>query len=440
MDFVKKDKIKDNLILSLIDTLLDVYSYNNSIINVSERQQYQRSNLSAYNLDKNIIKNKIIAKLIKFNILDKDITNENENEIDLKNNIYNLISDELSTQIISNNSFDVKKEILDIISDEITLLNNSSIEVSEELDSSHSGISKELQGLRPYWYGSAYKNTSITCEFLGSGGFSNVYKVYNNLDDKFYAVKKIGINQIFYKSLFEVRSMAKLDHKNIIRYHTSWLESKFNNNLDIKQILDNSSDNLELVKYENGSFETDHSEYDEKNYDKFIFIQMELCKNNLTTYLLDNKPTFEEKKNICLQIVNGIKYIHENEVLHRDLKPGNIFISCNNDIKIGDFGLAVNVYNLNYSEEVGTIGYMAPEILKGEIYSYEADLYSLGVIILEVFCNFKTKMEKILTIKQIRENKKVNIEDKNIKILILGLIKDNPKDRITIENIIKLLN
>ena len=49
-------------------------------------------------------------------------------------------------------------------------------------------------------------------------------------------------------------------------------------------------------------------------------------------------------------------------------------------------------------------------------------------------------MEKILTIKQIRENKKVNIEDKNIKILILGLIKDNPKDRITIENIIKLLN
>ena len=60
---------------------------------------------------------------------------------------------------------------------------------------------------------------------IGNGAFSNVYKIYNPLDDTHYALKKIGIHAEYTQSLLEVRAMAKLTHPHIVRYHMSWIES-----------------------------------------------------------------------------------------------------------------------------------------------------------------------------------------------------------------------
>ena len=84
-----------------------------------------------------------------------------------------------------------------------------------------------------------------------------------------------------------------------------------------------------------------------------------------------------------LQILYGIKYLHDHRVIHRDLKLGNLFLSDKMEIKIGDFGLATK---LEFEGELkrtvcGTPNYIAPEILDGKKgHSYEVDVWSLGVI------------------------------------------------------------
>ena len=373
MDVIsKKDKIKDYLILSLIDTVAELYSIN-------------------YNSDKNVIKEHILNKLDEYDII--NINSNHANVLEIKDKIISIITKDLPQNTIQRN---------------ISLFDN-------------------------------YKK----CELLGSGGYANVYKVYNPLDDTKYAIKKIGIRNKFYPSLIEVRSMAKLNHINIIRYHTSWIESldinrkidKLNNKL---LILDDNTQlvkfgNVNLLEFNDDSYSTDNSEYDENVYDKFIFIQMELCKENLKEYLKNNEISFNNKKQLCAQIVDGLKYIHDNNVIHRDLKLMNIFIDFNNTVKIGDFGLATNIYDMNY-EEVGTYGYIAPEILQGNKYDDKADLYSLGIIILEIFSKFKTNMEKILTIKDLKNG--CNIYDNDeLNKLIFGLIKQNPNDRTSLDEV-----
>jgi serine/threonine protein kinase len=380
----KKDKIKDYLILSLIDTVIELYSYN-------------------YDIDKHKVKSNLLSKLEEMDILDIDINQSNI--IPIKKQIINVLQDEIPKKSIDNN---------------ISLFEN-------------------------------YKYKDL----IGSGGFSNVYKVYNPLDDKYYAIKKIGIKNNFYSSLNEVRTIAKLNHNNLIRYHMSWIESvnlnkklsKLNNEFLLEDNTSSTEPVTTLVKVnslnlinkdEDETNNSTSSQYEESEYDKFLFIQMELCRETLKSYLLNNNFSLEEKKNICKEIVNGLINIHDNEILHRDLKLTNILVDSNNTIKITDFGLAVSIYDVD-KEEVGTYGYIAPEIFDGEDYTFKSDLYSLGIIFLEIFKSFKTNMEKMLCIRDIKNEKKLDIESENIKHIILNLLDKDPKKRMNLNKVIKYL-
>lgn len=372
MNQLDKNKIKDILILSLIDSLSEIYSINLGI-------------------GKNKIYNSIVSKLNEFDLLDI-----NENALtsqSLKKQLTNYITNDLMTDI---------------------QLYNPARELS-------------------------FFNSFENLDQIGQGGNGWVYKVFNPLDKNYYAIKKIGISKNYSIALNEVRAMAKFNNINIVRYHNSWIESKsLDDKIDIintSLLTDISNEGSEIVKY--SSDFSDWEELDERNYNKFLFIQMEICKCNLREFLSKNELTLFQKVKIAIDIVNGLSYIHSNKYIHRDIKPSNIFLGCDQHFKIGDFGLVTDLNDTD--EDVGTIGYTAPEVLNGKVYDYKADLYSLGIVFIDIFFKTETDMGKMILIKEAKENK-LEHETHQISDLIHGLIKNNPYKRSSLENCLEILS
>ena len=93
-------------------------------------------------------------------------------------------------------------------------------------------------------------------------------------------------------------------------------------------------------------------------------------------------PSEREIWQIFIQIVRGLKALHDLDILHRDLKCANIFLFNDGVVKLGDFGFCKSLENANMTKTMlGSPIYMAPEILRGEIYSTKADIWSLGVVL-----------------------------------------------------------
>lgn len=137
----------------------------------------------------------------------------------------------------------------------------------------------------------------------------------------------------------------------------------------------------------------------------YLYIQMQLCmKNSLKEWLRENdlQKRNENWKEIWLQIIEGVHYCHLKGLIHRDLKPGNIFFALDGQIKIGDFGLVTgmaeipvdpltgsssnsnssgkladwdfaSVSHKKHTQRVGTSLYMSPEQSKGDTYNYKVD-------------------------------------------------------------------
>ena len=160
-----------------------------------------------------------------------------------------------------------------------------------------------------------------------------------------------------------------------------------------------------------------------------------------------NKNKYFEEKEIIewfTEICEGVKYIHENKIIHRDLKPLNIFLTKNNKIKIGDFGIAALLHYRSQAETViGTQIYLSPEIMKSKLYNYKSDIWNLGIILYELtqlkhpFFDENKSNEKMIN----------NIEKENINFininyserllnLIKNILKVNPNERLDINKII----
>ena len=113
---------------------------------------------------------------------------------------------------------------------------------------------------------------------------------------------------------------------------------------------------------------------------------LELCTNNSMSELLKRRKRLSdiETRYYLTQLIGSLKYLHDNLVIHRDLKLGNLFVDAQMRIKVGDFGLATKVTDVNERKKTvcGTPNYIAPEILEGKNgHSFEVDVWSTGVIL-----------------------------------------------------------
>jgi len=184
--------------------------------------------------------------------------------------------------------------------------------------------------------------------FLGKGGFAKCYEL------KDLATGEITAGKIVPKSLL-TKSHQKEKMSQEIRLH--------------KAVAHNH-----LVKL--------YSYFEDPN---FVYIVLELCRKRSLMELHKRRKaiTEPETRYFLHQILLGCLYLHENKIIHRDLKLGNVFLNDNMEVKIGDFGLATKV---DYDGErkrtlCGTPNYIAPEVLGKKGHSYEVDVWSLGCIL-----------------------------------------------------------
>ena len=119
-----------------------------------------------------------------------------------------------------------------------------------------------------------------------------------------------------------------------------------------------------------------------------ILIRMELL-TPITSLLRENR-TFPRRKVIQLGIdlCKALEICQRYNIIHRDIKPANIFISETEDFKLGDFGVArIASASTGASTRAGTVNYMAPEVFRGEKYTSNVDIYSLGLVMYQLLNN-----------------------------------------------------
>lgn len=306
---------------------------------------------------------------------------------------------------------------------------------------------------------SRYLEDFVEVGCLGKGGFGTVFQARNKLDGRYYAIKKIRFSSVYsprYQRIVrEVKSLACMDHSNIVRYNAAWVEEsqeevfvrpsgdEHTETSDFRTSIDSLADDLEqVVKI--------------KSPHLVMYIQMELCQYTLSDWIsrrngllfagarweLDEFPVdyfrmvcsnldgaldinVQENKRIFKSIVKGLQYIHSHGLIHRDLKPQNIFFHGTEHVpKIGDFGLVST--NQLFSESssdssveilweagnssdltsgIGTSVYASPEQLNGSVYDEKSDIYSLGIVLFELFYPIKTQMERSRVLSDLKQSK-----------------------------------
>lgn len=201
---------------------------------------------------------------------------------------------------------------------------------------------------------------------IQKGTFSSVYKAFYKTNKKSCVLKIISKDHIKENLLFEYPK-EKID--GIL---PKWLNDNIFN--EIKIMCCCKSKNI-VELYE--SFETE----------KYIVLVLELCDFNLQNF--PKKIDIILIQKLFLDLNDALKILYERHIMHRNIKPENIYLKYeNNDIiipKLGDFG-ASTFYNEDQkiSDHIGTLLYMAPEILNDEMYDYKCDLYSLGVVLYQL--------------------------------------------------------
>ena len=189
---------------------------------------------------------------------------------------------------------------------------------------------------------------------LGEGSFSTVYKVQRKKDGIIYALKRVKFAKLNEKeksnALNEIRILASINNKNIISYKEAFFDEN-DSSLDIVMEYADQGDLFQLI--------TEHKK----------------TKKHFTE---------EEIWNTLIQLLNGLKSLHELNILHRDLKSANVFLFKGGIVKLGDLNVSkVTRKGMGYTQ-TGTPYYASPEVWKDKPYDSKSDIWSLGCVIYEM--------------------------------------------------------
>ena len=128
--------------------------------------------------------------------------------------------------------------------------------------------------------------------------------------------------------------------------------------------------------------------YDIGEYQGEHFISMEFVRGEELSSLLKRIGRLPQDKaiQVARQLCAGLAAVHERGVLHRDLKPANIMLDEHGDVRITDFGIAALAEEIDPNDaRSGTPAYMSPEQLEGHELTIKSDIYSLGLVLYEIF-------------------------------------------------------
>lgn len=151
--------------------------------------------------------------------------------------------------------------------------------------------------------------------------------------------------------------------------------------------------------------------------------------------------TINEAVDIMIQLTAALDCAHKHSIIHRDIKPDNIFIMSDGTIKLGDFGIAqtddLNESLTSTNEVVGSVHYMAPEIASGKLASVKSDIYATGVTFYELITGhvpYEKKTPVDVAVAHVRDKfpsvkKYLPHCPKEIERIIYKATRKNPKDR-----------
>lgn len=210
-------------------------------------------------------------------------------------------------------------------------------------------------------------------EKIGSGGMAEVFKGKDHKLNRFVAVKVlkdefVGDKNFVRKFKEEAQAAAGLAHPNIVNV------------------------------YDVG---------DEQNIN---YIVMELVEGiTLKTYIeKKGRLTVKEATSIAIQMGAGLELAHNNQIVHRDIKPQNIIISREGKVKVTDFGIAKSVSsNTNTSDAMGSVHYTSPEQARGGYSDAKSDIYSMGIVMYEMVTGrvpFDGETTVVVAVKHLQED------------------------------------
>ncbi|XP_030450922.1 L-type lectin-domain containing receptor kinase IX.1-like [Syzygium oleosum] len=197
---------------------------------------------------------------------------------------------------------------------------------------------------------------------LGRGGSSQVYEGFLNRLDRRVAVKRIFAESKHSKKVFtnEVKIISRMIHRNLVQF-IGWCQEE----------------------------------------GEFLLVYEYMPNGSLDNHLFGTRKIlpWDVRYKIALGLALALNYLHEDleqYVLHRDIKAANILLDTNFNTKLGDFGVAKLVdpqFRTQMTDVVGTYGYLAPEYLSEGKVTKESDMFSFGVVALEITCGTRTYQE-----------------------------------------------
>lgn len=242
-------------------------------------------------------------------------------------------------------------------------------------------------------------------EIIGVGGMSVVYKAYDNVDDRIVAVKI--------------------------------LKDEFLNNDDFKRRFKNESKAIALLSHENIV-----KVYDVNFGEKLQYIVMEYI-DGITLKEFINKQgsiTWNDALFFMTQILRAVQHAHDKGIVHRDIKPQNIILLPNGNLKVTDFGIArfsrSDTKTLT-EQAIGSVHYISPEQAKGEYTDEKADIYSIGVVLYEMLSGkvpFEADSAVSVALMQVNSNaeelRKINPDiPLGLEQICFHAMQKNPADR-----------